>query len=50
MRKYFPNDTWFRCETCDHIFAVRNPAEAAMAAEENLGLEGSLGRRISWDD
>ena len=50
MRKYFPQENWFRCETCDHMFTVRMSPETAPAADELLGLDGRLGRRTVWDD
>lgn len=50
MRKYFPQENWFRCETCDHLFTARLSPETAPAAEEHLGLDGRLGRRVAWDD
>jgi hypothetical protein len=50
MRKYFPQENWFRCETCDHMFTVRVPPEATQAEEEHLLGGRTFGQRLVWDD
>lgn len=50
MRRYFPHENWFRCETCDHLFTIRVPAETPGGEEEHLRFDRSLGQRFAWDD
>lgn len=50
MRKYFPHENWFRCETCDHLFTARIPADASHSPEEHLPEHGLSDRRVAWDD
>jgi len=50
MRKYFPHDDWFRCESCDHMFTVRIPAEGTQPPEEHLPEHGLSDKGVAWDD
>jgi hypothetical protein len=50
MRKHFPHENWFRCETCEHLFTIRIPADASHPPETHPPKHSLSGRRGAWDD
>jgi len=50
MRKYFPHEDWFRCDSCDHLFTRPVPAGIVTGPEERLPRSRFSGERVVWDD